>query len=173
MHQWRVTKYDPKLRDENQVFMGDDWTTFQEIGEMFEGKELTREGYIEVEDRYVQVALAFLRSAGYTSIRVEDFEGNTYQPERIDELRLNIDMPIKNGQELIMEETAQAIRMLLRGIIWCKLVVPGRFFIHIGWDFYMYIGSDVDLPKPKTEVEKMGLFVEEFASPYVEAAHIG
>jgi hypothetical protein len=164
-YQWRITKYDPKLRDENGAYTGDDWIMLQQIGKTFNGKKLAREGYLETENRYVQAALAFLRAAGLKSITVQDFGGKTYQPERIEELDLNIDMPIANGQELSLDEADQVIRMLLREIIWCKLVVSNSLFIHIGWDFYMYIGSDVDLPEGKAEAEKLGLFVEESLPP--------
>jgi hypothetical protein len=34
-YQWRITKYDPKLRDENGAFIDDDWTMLQQIGETF------------------------------------------------------------------------------------------------------------------------------------------
>jgi hypothetical protein len=80
-----------------------------------------------MENRYVQAALTFMRHAGLKSIMVEGFEGRVYQPERIEELDLNIDMTLVNGQELSVDEAAQVIRMLLREIVECKLIAPEHF----------------------------------------------
>ena len=56
--------------------------------------------------------------------------------------------------------------MMLRDIIWCKLEFTGRFFVHFGWDFYMYVGTMPDTSGVVKQTEAGRLFVERFNSPY-------
>jgi hypothetical protein len=41
-----------------------------------------------------------------------------------------------------------------------------KFFVHFGWDYYMYIGSSVNCPSLIKIAKDNGLFVEEVRSPY-------
>jgi len=59
------------------------------------------------------------------------------------------------------------MRMCLREAIWCKLEAEGRFYIHFGWDYYMYIGSDKSSADAIQLATSDGLFVEDFISPYL------
>jgi len=38
---------------------------------------------------------------------------------------------------------ADVCRLVLREILWCKLESPNGFYIHFGYDYYMYFGSPV------------------------------
>lgn len=41
-------------------------------------------------------------------------------------------------------------------------------FVHFGYDYYMYIGSSKELPQDlRNKIENLGLFVENFESPYL------
>jgi hypothetical protein len=51
LHHYRVTKYDPALRDERGAYTGDDWTMFDQIGETFSGVRLTLSTYLDLEAR--------------------------------------------------------------------------------------------------------------------------
>jgi hypothetical protein len=55
----------------------------------------------------------------------------------------------------------------LRSLIWCKLEEPGRFFIHFGHDYYMYIGSESPSPASIDYAGQICLFVEPMTSPYL------
>jgi hypothetical protein len=44
----------------------------------------------------------------------------------------------------------------------------GEGFIHFGWDYYMYIGVPHPCPTARVRAADLGLYIEEFASPYVE-----
>lgn len=39
-------------------------------------------------------------------------------------------------------------------------------YVHFGHDYYMFIGSSTSCPLALKNIEKMGLFVEDFESPY-------
>jgi hypothetical protein len=63
-HQWRVTKYDPAMRNEHGHFTGDEWIMTQEIGSVVDGKLFTKNEYLEMEDRYVNAAEEFFLASG-------------------------------------------------------------------------------------------------------------
>jgi hypothetical protein len=46
-------------------------------------------------------------------------------------------------------------------------------FIHVGWDYYMYIGVPTDCPASDRLAAASGLFVEECESPYKEVSGKG
>lgn len=43
VHQFRVTKYDPSLRAEGGAYFGDDWTSINDIGRTFRGRQQLRD----------------------------------------------------------------------------------------------------------------------------------
>ena len=57
---WRITKYDPKYRDSRGAFLKNDWISFSEVGDIFEGKKLTIEDYLKVENAYVASVILFM-----------------------------------------------------------------------------------------------------------------
>jgi hypothetical protein len=59
------------------------------------------------------------------------------------------------------------IRRILREEFRCRLE-GGEGFIHFGWDYYMYIGVPHPCPTARVRAADLGLYIEEFASPYVE-----
>jgi hypothetical protein len=172
VQQWRVTKYDPARRDERGRYQGDDWTAASDIGGEFGGRTLSLEEYLAVEDRYVAAAMHFLRESGLDGLTVVDLE--TGPPDALpDDLPLPellaAGPPITEGQRLSGAELERAIRLNLRALIWCKLEELGRFFIHVGHDYYMYTGSAVPCPESIAFAARIGLFVDEMDSPYTIA----
>jgi len=72
------------------------------------------------------------------------------------------------GQKVNKLEVADIARLVLREFLWCKLEEDQKIFVHFGYDYYMFIGSSEKPPKSIIKkIEKMGLFVEEFESPYL------
>lgn len=41
MHKYRITKYDPQYRDEQGIYIREDWTSYSDIGKTYNGKLLT------------------------------------------------------------------------------------------------------------------------------------
>jgi hypothetical protein len=39
-------------------------------------------------------------------------------------------------------------------------------FSHVGWDYYMYVGVPIPSATARERAAALGLYVEEFASPY-------
>jgi len=156
VHQFRVTKYNPKFRDSRGVYTRDEWTSFADIGEMFNGAELSSEEYQRVEDAYVSAAIAFLREANVQQLtvnRLENAGGRFIQ--------------VADGGSLSLQKISEVLRQLRREEFWCRLE-GSNAFVHVGWDYYMYIGVPHSCPSAQRHAEQLGLFVEDFASPYHE-----
>jgi len=64
-------------------------------------------------------------------------------------------------------EPLDVVRGLLReGGFWCRLEADGGF-VHIGWDYYMYVGAIADVTGIVPAVEALGLYIESgWTSPY-------
>ena len=60
---FRVSRYDPALRDHHGRFTGSEWTSAADIGRVYDGRRLTVTDYRAAEDRYVRAVLAFASCA--------------------------------------------------------------------------------------------------------------
>jgi hypothetical protein len=154
--EFRVTKYDPAYRDESGAYQRDEWTAFSDIGKSFNGDILTQEEYQRVEDAYVSSALSFLREAGRSLLVVVGLENNRGSP-----------LAPLEGSVLQEPQLGEVIRNVLREKFWCRLE-GDDCFLHFGWDYYVYIGVPLRCEQSRTLASRLGLFVEEFASPYKE-----
>ncbi|MGL5875913.1 MAG: hypothetical protein ACRC2R_26735 [Xenococcaceae cyanobacterium] len=152
MYQYRVTKYNPVFRDEKGRYTHQEWTSFGEVGEIVPVKE-----YIRVEAAYIEAALDFLREAAVVELQIRGLENSKKLPTLLVE-----------GKQLSLKELASTFRKVLRNEIWCRFEGESTF-VHFGWDYYMYVGVSKDCPKARACAEKLGLFVEEFQSPYMNA----
>lgn len=152
--QYRVTKYDPRLRDGRGAFLRDDWTSIGDVGKPFDGIILTPEAYQAVEDAYVEAALALLTEAGFASAQCVDVENHGMCPTAKDE-----------GESVPLSELGAVIRDVLRGEWWCRVEATGAF-LHFGNDCYMYVGVPIRCERACDLAHRRGLFVEPFVSPY-------
>jgi hypothetical protein len=153
VNQYRVT-YDPASRDPSGAYTKDEWTSVKDIGRRFEGVILTQEVYEHVEDAYVNAALAFLIEAGLSFLRVEGLENARGQR-----------LAFCEGSVLTLDQVGDVIRRVLREEFWCRLESPDGF-VHLGWDYYMYVGVPHSCPKAKERTVELGLYLEEWDSPY-------
>ena len=169
---YRITKYNPDFRDEDGVFEGEDWTSISDVGKNFSGRILTFEEYLSVENKYISSALHFFNETDLKKLSVVGLEQKQDQKRNIEDARfsgINYEKNIfREGMEIDGSNLPQLCRLILREIIWCRLESNQNFYIHFGWDFYMYIGTsiwpDVSIDFTKRE----GLFVEEMESPYFQ-----
>ncbi len=154
--EYRVTKYDPQDRDSAGRFRREVWTSFNDIGRVFGGEIFSKADYEAVEDKYVSVAVAFMKEAGVELLRIKELENPKSLPQEFEE-----------GRFVTLDEASVILREMLRDHFWCRLEsVSG--FIHVGYDFYMYLGVLKRCPVATVHAGKMGLFVESFRSPYHE-----
>jgi hypothetical protein len=156
MNQYRVTKYDPTFRDASGAYTRQDWTSFSDIGRAFGDITLSREEYLRVESAYVDIAMRFLAEDGARSLRVVEVENHG-----------GLARAPKEGDIVSGEELAAVCSSILRDEYWCRLEADGRY-LHFGYDFYLYVGVKNQCAGSIQAAHGLGLFVEEFASPYLE-----
>jgi hypothetical protein len=158
MLEYRVTKYDPGKRDAEGRYIVDDWISRSQIGEEFGGRRLSEEDYQRVEDAYVEAALRMLRESGVERLAVHGLENaRGYRPATFD---------LAEGAILASGAIGEAVRGLLREHFWCRLASADGAYVHVGRDFYLYLGVPRPVPESISLAQASGLFVEPFASPY-------
>ena len=169
MNQWRVTKYNPKFRDEfGHYTLIEEWTGPSEIGKTINGKEFTLDEYFRVEAAYIHSVIKFMEESNVDSLRVLQLESNRSEEEKISPLyeKEFEKLVLKEDSVIDKSEIHLICKMVLRNFLWCNLYSKDRFFVHFGWDYYMYIGSNIDCLKATNFATNNGLFVERCTSPY-------
>jgi hypothetical protein len=155
MPSYRITKYDPQFRTASGCYTRDEWTSISDIGKAFHGVTLTPAEYERAEAAYVRTALTFLSEAEVASLVIRDLEDPDQIASRYAE-----------GDSLTHKELKAVLRSLLREEFWCRLECHDAF-VHIGYDYYMYVGVPHVCPAAEALADQLGLFVEPFRSPYM------
>lgn len=153
MFEYRVTKYDPAFRDARGVYGRDEWTSFADIGRPFGGEPLTTEAYQRVEDAYVATALAFWAEVGRPTLIARGVE-------HAKEVRAPAE-----GSAVDAALLDDLVRRVLREELWCRLESE-TYFLHVGWDYYAYVGVSEPCLASCALAAASGLFVEAMASPH-------
>lgn len=152
---WRITKYNPIFRDEKGAYIKDEWTSFSDIGKRFQGRELTLKEYEKFETLYLNAILMLMESNEITELNIVDLE--VYEET----------ISIPETMIVNREEIKVLVPQILRENIWCKLENLDGFFVHFGYDYNMYIGSNLDCEIQVNKIEEAGLFAEVKESPYL------
>lgn len=180
MVSWRITKYDPKDRDQNGVFLKESWTSFSDVGKVVDGSKVTVEDYIRVEDAYIQAVKAFFEPVKPIPVTFCDLEymdhiealaemqgkyPTFYSPEL-----LRLFTTLSDGCRLDYNQIDPLCRLILREHIWGKMMLEDkhhRMFAHFGYDYYMYLGSNHSDKQVLSKIKKTGLYIEPYRSPYL------
>lgn len=156
---WRVTKYNPMNRDDMGTYLLDEWTSFNDIGKSYQGVKLTISEYEKSEKLYIDAILRFMECNEVENLRIIDLE--KYDDENVEKV-IN---DIKEAMMLDKEQIKIVAQHVLREKLWCKLVLDELLYVHFGYDYTMYIGSN---KKCEKAIECNKMFVEPFKSPYLE-----
>ena len=165
MYEYRVTKYNPVLRDEKGAFQGDEWTSVSDIGGVFSGKTLTRELYSKTEDAYLNSIKALVGGKADEAFSVQGLESygdSGYPAVLLTGVEEAIYPALYEGERVAGERLFAAIRANLRDLLWCRLEHSGQGYIHFGQDFYVYVGSAISLAMVSLP---SGIYVEQCESP--------
>ena len=149
MKELRITKYNPENRDSSGAYLDHkEWTSFSEVGLNVSKKE-----YETVESNYIESAkdlVSDLKRIEFTICGLEDQSGQS---------------GLIDGSKIEGKEIERTLRGMLREEYWCRLESE-EAFIHIGWDYYMYVGIPGITEEAKERILNRGLYVENFISPY-------
>lgn len=151
MNEYRITKYNPKNRV-NGIYTVNEWTSISDIGKTFDAGVLSYEKYKNMEQAYINCCIEIMRQAGISVLSVCNawyYDENIHFPKLVS-----------------CENTIREIILCcLREKCWVKLKAK-RFFIHFGYDYYMYVGTNLPYPLVADISQRYALFCEEFPSPY-------
>lgn len=158
----RITKYDPADRDEHGHYTG---------------AEDTISDHGPVEAAYLAAVAAFAKDSGIDRLEIREpavtgvvhFGG---EPSVAGHGLSGLFPPdltgYHDGAEVSLPVALELIRAMLRDQgAWCRLEAGDAFTVHIGWDQYMYVGSDRPCAHALTRTRELGLFAEPLTgSPY-------
>ncbi|MFI6515682.1 RNA-binding protein [Spirillospora sp. NPDC050679] len=158
----RITKYDPADRDEHGHYVG---------------VEDTASDRGSVEAAYLEAIAVFAQEAGVGRLEIRDpfvaglsFFGAKPPPAEDDLARLFSDglLGFHDGARVSVAVGLELVRVMLRDKgAWCRLAVEDQFFVHVGYDQYVYVGSDLPCERAQARTQELGLFAERLvASPY-------
>ncbi len=171
---YRITKYNPRLRDKSGAYLPNEWTSVTDIGKDYTGDKLTVEEYLRVEGAYASAAQLLWRNSQQLPLIISGLEEQALEHrlvllKRHPELCQGVAIgQLTEGQEIDNAELlARVVQLNLREFIWCRLQSQAGFYLHFGWDFYMYSGGVLLEPAEKEQIKESGLFVEDFKSPYL------
>ena len=126
----------------------DEWTDFSDVGNIVSIEEYTR-----IETAYIYTAIDFISNDGIDHLNIIELEDYDNKSNLIE------------NEQISIKSLKSILQSLLRGEFWCKLETKDGF-IHVGHDFYMYIGVTKENLLVKNKAKDSGLFVETFISPY-------
>lgn len=157
MHYFRITKYNPKYRNELGHYTMNDWTSFSDIGKLFDGKLLSYADYENVEASYISAILMLLKRSKVKTLKIAYIENHlesVVAPKKNDVFDLN--------------RVVNVFKSVLRNEYWCTLISEDEnVYVHFGYDFYMYISVPIASKNSIDKIESSGLFVEDMISPYL------
>ncbi|WP_423832485.1 RNA-binding protein [Streptomyces manipurensis] len=158
----RITKYDPTDRDA--------YGTYQ-------GVEEAVSDHGPVEAAYLEAVSAFAQAAGIDRLEIREpsvtgFVHFGAQPA-VEEHGLGGLFPADlsgyhDGAQVSLAAALELVRVMLREQgAWCRLEERDAFTVHVGWDQYVYVGSDRPCTDAVARTRELGLFAEPVeASPY-------
>jgi hypothetical protein len=155
IHVYRVTKYDPADRNEAGHYVGPD-DVYSDRG--------------PGEAAYLASVAAFAEESGITHLTIRE-------PGVTGFVTFGVDPPIDghglaglfppdltgyhDGAQVPMSVALELVRAMLRDSgAWCRLESEDQFFVHVGYDQYVFVGSALPCPHAVALTHQRGLFAE-------------
>ena len=138
---YTVSKYD------NNVAAHNEWTDYSDIGKVFDGKKLTINEYLSVEQRYIDFVFDIMNLSEVSALSLNELEA--YENIKWCE-----------NQIINALEVPEVMRDVLRNRCWCKLKGE-NFCLCFGFDFYLHVKTNVDYDSLIHMCDRYGLFIKE------------
>ena len=170
MTSYRITKYNPKKRNEQGNFMDNsEWTSISDIGNP-DYNCATFEQYEKIENLYVDSIMLILKEKNISNLTIKSLELYNTKKDfakykrtgRLNNLIVDFDKdikPLKDGLILNTNQIDKIVRLILRETIW-MLLVNLQIEIKFGYEYYMYVTCDKLSIETIKNIELSGLFVE-------------
>ncbi len=157
---FRITKYNPLLRDNTGKYLKDEWTSFSDVGKYFNGTLFDIYEYYEIESKYVRAIQILLEGNCVDTIRVSNLEKFDVGDKMDDSLK-ELYNKIESNSAFDLNEIDNIIKLILREYIWCELEsLKGDIKIKFGYDYYMYFSSKRSQGGIVGRIQDIGLYVE-------------
>lgn len=172
MEYWRFSA--AAVLKEKNYQQSDSWTSFGDIGRIYNGHELTYEDYLRTEQSYVRLFVAMFKYLHAQKIRLVHFAVNDItlpQDSFYDEMLMSWYGKVFNNMSLSLEELQYVVPLILRenilGVLYHKRT---NTYVRFGYDYYVYInspklfqyvdGKDLYNPHFVEMVHQNGLYLE-------------
>lgn len=172
MYQYRISKYDPQYRNEKGIYCREEWTSYCDIGKLYDGKIFSKDDYIKTETDYCNTILSILKNSEIKEVNLQSLELN-FSVDEIKQMlqQKGLDLSIKeeiainslkNGDRIDIHDLQLYIKLVLRECFWCKFVdADSSIQIEFGYDYYIYLISKNVLSKEIAEnCRQKGIFIE-------------
>lgn len=174
MFEYMIAKYDQSQRNERGVYIGPNaWTSYSDVGETFNGKVLTIEECLRVESAYIGAATKLFEESGLPYLRLTRINELEWQKEDLrSEGRPLYDTAFEaieftEDAMIYPKDIPTVLQMVFRGFAEASLEWRDKFYVHIGWDFYMYVGINKSAGVNIDSAHLRGLYIESnYPSPY-------
>lgn len=160
-----ITKYNPLFRDLNGFYTKCEWTSISDIGKVYENRVFTMEEYLETESHYlnaIQVILNFFQSKGLVIAHLFGLEDKEYFSKYGNsDLQLTLER-VKTGDCIVEPQIiSNVIKLGLREHIAeleLKTIGDKEAFISFGFDYYMYLDTELEIDELRKQIESLGLY---------------
>ena len=144
-----IVKYEPRFYDENGVYQKDEWTSFFDVGKEYEGKVVTMEDYLDVENRFIGITRAVLEAAGCSFVTLGYVESGKRKG-------------IKEGMRVRIQEVDPFLRLALRGKAFIVFINKRKGIQFDYNDEVLYMHLYCRIPKEELQaiVESRGLYLD-------------
>jgi hypothetical protein len=149
MISYRITKYDPKKRnDQGHYLDNSEWTSISDIGKP-DCNNTTFKQYERIENLYLDSIMLILKEKKISNLTINSLELNASKEDfekhklsgRLNNLVVDFDSeikPLKDGIVLNINQISKITRLILRETIW-MLLINSQIEIRFGYDYYMYV----------------------------------
>ncbi|MDR0608584.1 MAG: hypothetical protein LBG58_00555 [Planctomycetaceae bacterium] len=171
--QLRITKYDPKYRDANGFFTKKEWIAISDIGKVYDGKIFTTLDYFQVEDVYCETVRLLLlhlkiKSMNILQCSARKMISDFFTATQYYSITEEFNDSLISGKKCTWQDMNILIRACLRGNFSCFFRGSKGTYLHFGYDYYMYFGSQIDLDLNKIAFPEKIFIEENFPSPYMD-----
>lgn len=168
MFGYRITKYNPKNRNEHGYYQKEDWIGVSDIGKTFCKKKLTLQKYLQVEDAYAQAIITIMDYLKLESLTLKNFvKLRIFHPELLNQEMLNVYNNSYNNEQIDKTKVHLLTKLSLREEI-ASTFESNDMFVAFDYDYYMVIATSKEIPDAiRIKIEKSGLFVEDVPNSYV------
>ncbi|WNS43282.1 hypothetical protein [Paenibacillus sp. MMS20-IR301] len=176
-HYWQISKYkeiELPLYGQGAI---PSWTSVSDIGKEINGKVLTVNEYLTVEDLYIQAIKIFMMYSNISTLIIEQlekpFDINVIKEKNsrkgINDSNSNVLYDfyqlVTEGMVVGIHEIEYISRLALRENLWAQLQSESMF-LRFDYDYYMDIGSTEVCEEVITKIRELGLTINQWDEPY-------